>query len=1253
MDFLTLPRRDLQALCKRNGIRANMTSAAMADALRALPKVEGIEEYVKVLQPVSVLQTAVKPVNEEQKQESPLPRGRRVTAQSSEPIEAEEDKENDAKRQSNKEGVQVPGVGRRGASRRARPVPAVPQTLGKAVAEEDGQGEQNLKKEAKRDSAPAPVVGRLARPSTVVIARADESEVAGVEEEQSKEVVDDALDLGVGRRARPAPSIAALAGNVAADEEQIVPIPRGRRVKAHGNSTEPIRLDTSYDDEKEESKPVEEQDDAQIVGVGRRRGASRRAQAAPDIAAPEAKTEEEQKAPITRGRRVKAKSTELIRLDDSSMEKKEDPKPEEETGDAPTVGAERRAPSPSKAPATRRSGAASKAEAGDVTVEVVSSLATRQRKTMKAAAAAAEAEEKAPRRATRRGAVTSTLMQQKLQEKPQEAIGATDEAARALPIRATRQRKPTMKAAAAATAQEKAPMTTRRGALMVLQQDVQEEPKEAVGAPVSHQRCDALEEMKEAFVPQKEEINELDAPKQDEDEDMVIIDGEKLMDDEKCLATLDEPPIIGLVSMVTEQPSEDDGDANFQDGGGSSAALLDKNAGEEIELVAGVRALQVPLTGNGSDDSHESEMRKFNEVLTVREKNSEVDTQEVSKEMEHTDIAELQADIVDEAASLDCSSIVNLVAGEETEVVNTEDGLGCEEDGDVDKVLHDSVDDTILIDCSSENVEMEKAGNFTREMPENQVALDEDVDKPNEVVICDMPHDTVTDKVVQEESEVLITNEMQQGTAGMHDEIEDDQFESVFVQADQVVTVDNLLVQVTDREITVEENTVLIVGERQQSTDAMDEDVVEDHSETDGAHSNEHVEAVTTDKVPEVKLIEDIFVQSGHAVAADNLPEQVRDCEITMETTSLIVDDKQQIMVTVDGDLVKDDSETDNVHDDEQMEVVTADEVLEDTGITVEDVEEKQKSTVTVDKDVVDDHFFKTDDVHADEQMEASTTDEVPELTEADYEVVEEKQRSTYTMNGGIEDDHFKTHVAHADEKKEVVATDVPEVTGTDGEIVEKTPVIVDEKKRSTVTMDGDVVFDHADEQKEVIVTEVPDECVEEKAAVITEGIPDQGIAPSIAHTINGCVQENHFGDGNEQKKVITADIEPEISIPQDDCVLKENASSIDVAESLSRNKSSGCKNSSEKNTTEPMEVLKEKGVKATKKPVDLFALSLGKLKAKIKDRLNAEKEKEAKRLALARVDENVCRSIPRKGAGRAAAEPESATTLTQGRSWL
>jgi hypothetical protein len=41
---------------------------------------------------------------------------------------------------------------------------------------------------------------------------------------------------------------------------------------------------------------------------------------------------------------------------------------------------------------------------------------------------------------------------------------------------------------------------------------------EAVGAPVSYQRCDALEEFGEASDLQKEELNEVDTPKQDEDQ---------------------------------------------------------------------------------------------------------------------------------------------------------------------------------------------------------------------------------------------------------------------------------------------------------------------------------------------------------------------------------------------------------------------------------------------------------------------------------------------------------------------------------------------------------------------------------------------------------------------------------------------------------------------------------------------------------------------------------------------------------------
>ncbi|XP_065854488.1 uncharacterized protein [Euphorbia lathyris] len=44
MDFHSLARKDLQSLCKKNKIPANLTNVAMADALQALHKVEGLDE---------------------------------------------------------------------------------------------------------------------------------------------------------------------------------------------------------------------------------------------------------------------------------------------------------------------------------------------------------------------------------------------------------------------------------------------------------------------------------------------------------------------------------------------------------------------------------------------------------------------------------------------------------------------------------------------------------------------------------------------------------------------------------------------------------------------------------------------------------------------------------------------------------------------------------------------------------------------------------------------------------------------------------------------------------------------------------------------------------------------------------------------------------------------------------------------------------------------------------------------------------
>ncbi|KAL6503982.1 hypothetical protein OROGR_025905 [Orobanche gracilis] len=50
MDFHSLSRRELQALCKKNKIPANVTNAAMAEALQALELVEGIDDFMQTSQ---------------------------------------------------------------------------------------------------------------------------------------------------------------------------------------------------------------------------------------------------------------------------------------------------------------------------------------------------------------------------------------------------------------------------------------------------------------------------------------------------------------------------------------------------------------------------------------------------------------------------------------------------------------------------------------------------------------------------------------------------------------------------------------------------------------------------------------------------------------------------------------------------------------------------------------------------------------------------------------------------------------------------------------------------------------------------------------------------------------------------------------------------------------------------------------------------------------------------------------------------
>ncbi|XP_038982289.1 DNA ligase 1-like isoform X1 [Phoenix dactylifera] len=176
MDFHSLSRRDLQTLCKKNRIPANMTNVAMADALQALQAVEGIEEIKEASQfqspgkaevrspnpPRTSRRTSARraPVPEEprEQQGSPLPRARRVAIKASEIMKLVSEDEEE-KKQGPEEAPKSPDVCT------GQKPQAAPSTRRRAIKKEEKppQEEQQKQEDGSKEIPKTPAAARNTR----------------------------------------------------------------------------------------------------------------------------------------------------------------------------------------------------------------------------------------------------------------------------------------------------------------------------------------------------------------------------------------------------------------------------------------------------------------------------------------------------------------------------------------------------------------------------------------------------------------------------------------------------------------------------------------------------------------------------------------------------------------------------------------------------------------------------------------------------------------------------------------------------------------------------------------------------------------------------------------------------------------------------------------------------------------------------------------------------------------------------------
>jgi hypothetical protein len=285
---------------------------------------------------------------------------------------------------------------------------------------------------------------------------------------------------------------------------------------------------------------------------------------------------------------------------------------------------------------------------------------------------------------------------------------------------------------------------------------------------------------------------------------------EQQVDVDLCatLPSMDDSPVLGLVSMFAEQAVEEDEDegAHFQEGAGPSEEQLDKGTYEE---------------NNHADEDIEMNAGEELEIMPFIQC-----------------IATMDEDVVKHGFQTDFD-------GEKAEMVTDKLPQGrASMDDDVEEDNFQG-DDSVRVDEQKCVVDLEKAQLVTDKLPLSTETLDEDVEEDFQTIFFHVEQKEITTADSVQE----VTKEMQQSTATMDEEgVSEDQLETDFIFAEQHK--DPKLTGTGD-EVHEEEKAIEIIEQMPRSIGSMNE-CVQESLKIDFVHADELQKDVPADDVLEV-----------------------------------------------------------------------------------------------------------------------------------------------------------------------------------------------------------------------------------------------------------------------------------------------------------------------------------------------------------------------------------------------------------------